>query len=165
ASLQTLAFYPALWMPVFVHVPIVAHPRPPVGGVLRVAWGAWVVVAVGTLAAVLWAWVPGARIVSSWRAHRVAGANPAASPLRSTLVLEVLRVPRPWRFFEADLRALDDLGLEAATVALSADALRGSSELLDEIDRFVARNRAAGRKLVLWLQPPSSWYGGAWPPP
>lgn len=171
ASLQTLAFSPALWMPVFVHVPLLTRPavgpaNPPGRG-LRFASGAWVAFAAASLALVAMAWPATWRLVASWRAHAVPSA-PGQRPdslLRSTMVLEVLHRPRPWRFFDADLRALGDLGLEAATLVVSADALVGQEELLGEIDRFVAANRSAGRKLVLWLEPPSAWYAGEWPEP
>jgi hypothetical protein len=51
-----------------------------------------------------------------------------------------------------------ELGLDGATVAISGDALASPGALWIHLDAFAKSLRGDGRKLVLWLQPPSAWY-------
>ena len=159
-GLQYFAFAPALWFPAFVPVPIVARPASAETGVPRVAWRVWIGFAGLTVALVLWGWAPSTKVIAGWRAHRVVEVDVTRGhpPLRSSRVLETLFRDRDERFFDRDLRLARELGLDAVTVVLSTDGLMAPGELLPKLDRFVARNRAEGRKLVLWLQPPSAWY-------
>ena len=159
-GLQYFAFAPALWFPAFVPLPLIARPPGEEIGVPRIAWRVWIACAGVAAALVLWGWIPSTRVIAGWRAHGApaVAATRATPPLRSTRVLETLFRERPEHFFDRDLRLARELGLDAVTVVLSTDALVAPGDLLPALDRFVERNRAEGRKLVLWVQPPSLWY-------
>jgi hypothetical protein len=158
-NLQYFAFAPALWYPSFVPLPLLPRPARVETGVAPAAWSAWLVFGGLTLVLVLWGWPESARVIGSWRAHR-APAGPAASHelLRSSRVLETLATDRPRRDFDRDLARVRELGLDAATVVISSDAIVAPGRLWENLDEFVKNLRAGKRKLVLWLQPPSLWY-------
>jgi hypothetical protein len=80
-------------------------------------------------------------------------------------VLETIRRARGDRFFERESERLDALRFDAATLVISADAVLADPGTLAPVDRFVERNRASGRRLVLWAQGPSAWYRETWPDP
>src|SRR5262245_47116283 len=156
-NLQYFAFAPALWFPAFVPLPILPRPAHGEKGVMRVMWGAWLAFAALTLVLILWGWPGSARVLAGWRAHR---SPPVTSRplLRSSRILETLASDRPRRDFDRDLGTVRELGLDAATVVVSTDAMAAPGALWASLDTFTKSLRGDGRKLMLWLQPPSIWY-------
>lgn len=156
-NLQYFAFAPALWFPAFVPLPLLPRPARGETGVMHAVWGAWLVFAALTLVLVLWGWPGSARVLAGWRAHRSPAV--AARPLlRSSRILETLATDRPQRDFDRDLGTLRALGLDCATVVISADAIASPGGSWAHLDGFAKSLRGDGRKLVLWVQPPSVWY-------
>jgi hypothetical protein len=161
-NLQYFAFSPALWFPAFVPLPVLTRPARDETGVTRAAWAAWLVFAALTTALVLWGWPQSARVIAGWRAHRA--PLPAASRLlRSSRILETLVHDHAKRDFDRDLGNVRALGLDAATIVVSADAIAEPGHLWASLDELTKSLRGDGRKLVLWLQPPSSWYRAGLP--
>jgi hypothetical protein len=168
AVFQSMAFLPALWLPMYVQVPWIARPSAAPQSVTRFVWWVGVSFAALTLVVVLWVWPAGWTTIAAWDAHRVtAPRRDTGTPqlIRSTKILETLREARPRRFFDRELERLDELGVESATVFVSVDLLGAGSEALAELERFAERNRDAGRELVLSVQGPAEWYRGGWPEP
>ncbi|HKA25542.1 MAG TPA: hypothetical protein VKF80_11230 [Candidatus Eisenbacteria bacterium] len=163
-NLQYFAFTPALWFPSFVPLPVLPRPAREERGVARAAWSAWLVLGAIAVVLVLWGWRESARVITGWRAHRAPAPAARAEPLlRSTRVLETLAREPPAREFDRDLGYVRELGLDAATVVVSSDAIAAPGDLWARLDGFAQSLRGDGRKLVLWLQPPSVWYRSGLP--
>jgi hypothetical protein len=156
-NLQYFAFAPALWFPAFVPLPVLPRPAPGETGMLRAAWGTWLVFAALTVALVLWGWPESGHVLAGWRAH-VAPALTSRPLLRSSRILEALAADRPRRDFDRDLGHVRELGLDGATIVVSSDALAQPGHLWTSLGDFTKSLKGDGRKLVLWLQPPSAWY-------
>ena len=170
AAFQTVVFVPAIWLPTYVHLPWLMRPSAAPQSITRFV--SWLGVAFGllTTVAVLWIWVPSYGTVSSWREWsppraELPHAELPRAVVRSTKVLESIRETPDDRWLDQEFRRLDDLGVESATLVVSAELLRRGWEALGPIDRFVERNRAAGRELILFVQGDPSWYQTGWPQP
>jgi hypothetical protein len=158
-NLQYFAFAPALWFPAFVPLPLLPRPARGETGVMQAVWSAWLAFAALTAVLVLWGLPESARVIAGWRVHRAAPPAARAAPLlRSSRILETLANDRPKRDFDRDLGHVRELGLDAATIVVSGDAIAAPGHLWASLDDFTKSLRGDGRKLVLWLQPPSPWY-------
>jgi len=162
-NLQYFAFAPALWFPAFVPLPILARPARGETGVMQAVWSACLGLAAIMVVLVLWGWPESAEVIAGWRAHRAPTAAATHPLVRSSRILETLVHDRPRRDFDRDLGHVRELGLDAATVVVSADAIPEPGHLWASLDDFTKSLRGDGRKLVLWLQPPSVWYRSGLP--
>ncbi|HEY3285475.1 MAG TPA: hypothetical protein VGN26_24640 [Armatimonadota bacterium] len=149
----------AMFSPVFVKPPLLL----PLGGVGRKPWTVLTVLPAMIAFATVWDWIivypQATSAVGQLRQLSVPSSPPPTRPdfTFTARALSPLSLAPPPKFWQKDLKALDDLGAQGVSLVVTADILRRPGDLKKLGDELSAYQKK-GHKLLLTCWGPASWY-------